>query len=326
MGDTDDSLAPILIKALANEKIVDIAAGYTTSAAVTEDGKLYTWGFRREGLVDKNTITGSVSPLGYADSRGNDTPKLVEALRGEKIVQVSLGETHSACLNDKGEVFTFGTGNWGRLGHGDARNYVEPKKLDFRHTVKKISLGKGFTHLLTPDGALWVFGKSDNGSLGMDTSSFLSANQLDGELSPVPLETLQGVNIAHVECGGNYTTAFDVKGNPYIWGKNYFEATPLRFSNVVHSSAGNNHAGYVDVNGHIFMTGSSTKGQMARQGRVMDPLNEVHTIPPSYFPGKVVEIACGDQYTLALVDLSEEAKAQRAAEEEETAEEKTQSE
>lgn len=81
---------PVWVKELANEKIVDIAAGYSTSAAVTEDGRLYTWGFTKDGLVSINTLTGAIAPLGYP-SKGTAVPTLVEALKGEKVVRAAMG-------------------------------------------------------------------------------------------------------------------------------------------------------------------------------------------------------------------------------------------
>ena len=45
-------------------------------------------------------------------------PRLVEALAGKTVVGASAGAYHTSPWTDAGEVFTFGSGNYGQLGHG----------------------------------------------------------------------------------------------------------------------------------------------------------------------------------------------------------------
>ena len=45
-------------------------------------------------------------------------PRLVEALVGKKMIGAAAGQHHTAVLTDDGEVFTFGNGESGKLGHG----------------------------------------------------------------------------------------------------------------------------------------------------------------------------------------------------------------
>ncbi len=48
--------------------------------------------------------------MGHGNKTNVTSPKLVEALKGVKIVQVACGGYHSAALSDKGEIFTWGKG------------------------------------------------------------------------------------------------------------------------------------------------------------------------------------------------------------------------
>lgn len=52
------------------------------------------------------------------------------------VVDISCGEEHSAFLNEKGEVFTWGYGNDGQLGHKEKTNLNQPKKLTFPENIK----------------------------------------------------------------------------------------------------------------------------------------------------------------------------------------------
>ena len=47
----------------------------------------------------------------------------MEDLRGKKVVRVAAGGSHSAAVTESGQLFTWGKGSYGRLGHGE---YGEP--------------------------------------------------------------------------------------------------------------------------------------------------------------------------------------------------------
>ena len=48
-----------------------------------------------------------------------DTPHLAEAPKGNIVVDVACGSSHSACILDVGSMYTWGKGRYGRLGHND---------------------------------------------------------------------------------------------------------------------------------------------------------------------------------------------------------------
>ena len=53
-----------------------------------------------------------------------DAPALVQGLSSVKVVAVAAGESHSAAITDKGALYTWGRGNYGRLGHGMMKHCV----------------------------------------------------------------------------------------------------------------------------------------------------------------------------------------------------------
>jgi len=68
------------VQALANYKIVKIATGFSHTAAITQDGKLFLWGKGRDGQ------------LGLGDIGYNTLPVQLE-LNGVK--QVACGQNHT---------------------------------------------------------------------------------------------------------------------------------------------------------------------------------------------------------------------------------------
>lgn len=44
-----------------------------------------------------------------------------------EVVDIAAGGAHSACITASGELFTWGKGRYGRLGHGDSEDQLKPK-------------------------------------------------------------------------------------------------------------------------------------------------------------------------------------------------------
>ena len=59
--------------------------------------------------------------------RSYDRPKMIESFQAKHIREVSCGTGHSAAVSVNGELFTWGQGDDGRLGHGDTNNQTKPK-------------------------------------------------------------------------------------------------------------------------------------------------------------------------------------------------------
>lgn len=56
-----------------------------------------------------------------------DRPRVIESLRGVEVVDIAAGGAHSACITSSGELYTWGKGRYGRLGHGDSEDQLKPK-------------------------------------------------------------------------------------------------------------------------------------------------------------------------------------------------------
>lgn len=49
-----------------------------------------------------------------------DRPRLIETLQGKGVTEIACGGAHSAAITSSGELYTWGKGRYGRLGHGDS--------------------------------------------------------------------------------------------------------------------------------------------------------------------------------------------------------------
>ena len=70
--------------------------------------------------------------------------------------QIACGEHHTVALSPNGEVFTWGCGFHGGLGHGDRMRKNVPTKVESlsRETIVKIACGYCHTAVLTSTGKL----------------------------------------------------------------------------------------------------------------------------------------------------------------------------
>jgi alpha-tubulin suppressor-like RCC1 family protein len=94
--------------ALSAVRVVQVAMGDNYTAAVTAGGKLLTFGC---GLYGR---------LGHGGRADELAPReVLGALEGEIVAGVAAGDEHTVALTTGGGLFTFGYGEYGRLGHGD---------------------------------------------------------------------------------------------------------------------------------------------------------------------------------------------------------------
>jgi len=85
------SLEPVLVNEMLNEKCVAVACGQNYTLVLTEDGKLYSFGNGKTGV------------LGHANTKTTNTPQLVEGLLDKRVVQMAAGFQHCAVLVEEDE-------------------------------------------------------------------------------------------------------------------------------------------------------------------------------------------------------------------------------
>ena len=68
-----------------------------------------------------------------------DRPRIIESLRGKEVVDISAGGAHSACITGNGELYTWGKGRYGRLGHGDSEDQTRPKLVCHRGIINFVA-------------------------------------------------------------------------------------------------------------------------------------------------------------------------------------------
>jgi E3 ubiquitin-protein ligase HERC2 len=93
--------------------------------------------------------SGEFGALGHGDVSDQMTPKIVEALEGLKVVDISAGCYHVLALTADGEVYAWGGNDNGQLGLGHTNRVSTPTKVDLPTKITKICAGSHHSFAFT---------------------------------------------------------------------------------------------------------------------------------------------------------------------------------
>ena len=133
------------------------------------------------------------------------------------VVAASAGTHHSLAITADGSVWSWGSGGFGKLGHGDEQNQLLPKKVEALPDRRVVAVSAGEYHslALTADGAVWSWGDGLRGKLG-------HGDQQDQQDQPKKVEALAGQRVVAVSAGKNHSLALTADGSPWSWGVGLF--------------------------------------------------------------------------------------------------------
>ena len=196
---------PTIMECMDNYKVIQVAVSDGHSALLTSEGKLFCFGsnlFGESGDLDiesktvtkpklikinepisqvsvgRNftlslTIKGNLYGfgngwIGNGDQIGSRKPVIIDTLQGVPILCIESGVEHTLVLTKSGQVYSFGNGSFGALGHSNLNSERRPKRISFFSStkIKKIATGDYHSVVLSEDGKVFSFGKSNFGELG----------------------------------------------------------------------------------------------------------------------------------------------------------------
>ena len=112
------------IEALCSRRVIDLVVGERYHVLLlTSEGEVFAWGDNKYGQVANGNFDERVT-----------LPSLVLGPQyfdpAQKVVQISVGCSHSVCLTDIGRVYSWGTNETGQLGDGSKLNRVNPIRVE----------------------------------------------------------------------------------------------------------------------------------------------------------------------------------------------------
>ena len=285
-----------------------MSAGFSHTVVVTIEGQVFSFGRGLQGQ------------LGHGGEENEPEPRQIDALSGLNVVQVTTGARHTAVVSDVGEVWTFGFGGYGRLGHGGCENEMLPRKIEGtlvgRH-VTEIVAGLDFTVAVCSlrrtvfnanVSSVFTFGLGQCGRLGHGTE--------EHELTPRLVEGLVGKSVTQVAAGFNHTVVATADGLAFSFGRGLQgqlghgeEANELRprliecIPAVARVTAGARHTAVITRDGAVWSFGH---GGYGRLGHGSNNRRELLPKRISGFENKVIKhISAGGSHTVALTQTGE---------------------
>ncbi|KAI0507018.1 hypothetical protein KFK09_013136 [Dendrobium nobile] len=214
-----DASYPKLIDSLNGVNIELVACGKFHSCAVTFSGDLYTWG----------DISYSCCLLGHGSVASHWIPKKIGGpLEDLHVSSVSCGPWHTAVVTSMGQLFTFGDGTFGALGHGDRRGTNAPREVEVLKGMRTVQAACGVWHTaavveILDDNSdsgsslsckIFTWGDADNGRLGHGDN--------EHRLIPACVTSLSEPNFRQVVCGNDITVALTSTGMIFTMGSTLF--------------------------------------------------------------------------------------------------------
>nr|GMC93880.1 Inhibitor of Bruton tyrosine kinase [Ipomoea batatas] len=173
--------------------IIPGAAAYELSVVVSVFGTLFSYGLVEDGESGWRTGNAHIQKL----------PCKVDSLHGSVVKLVSAAKFHSVAVTSRGEVYTWGFGRGGRLGHPDfdihSKNGAGFLTAFHRKHVVAIAAGTMHSIVLIDDGALFYW---------------VSA---DPDLQCRQLYSFCGRDLVSISAGKYWTAAVTVTGDVYMW-------------------------------------------------------------------------------------------------------------
>ncbi|KNC97488.1 uncharacterized protein SPPG_07403 [Spizellomyces punctatus DAOM BR117] len=159
-GATDDASVPTtcLVPNSLTTSPLCLAGGANHSVIVTADGSLLAAGANDRGQ------------LGIPGTRELHTfsPVAIPIVFPSPVFRyVACGWDHTLALTSDGDLYVFGSNEFGQLGLGvDTKQVDRPMRLDIGTAVEKIAAGMRYSLILTRDQQVWGWGANKYGELG----------------------------------------------------------------------------------------------------------------------------------------------------------------
>ncbi|CAN6873579.1 unnamed protein product [Brassica oleracea] len=302
-----DSLLPKALESTVVLDVQNIACGGQHAVVVTKQGESFSWGEESEGR------------LGHGVDSNIQHPKLIDALNTTNIELVACGEFHSCAVTLSGDLYTWGKGDFGVLGHGNEVSHWVPKRVNFLLEgihVSSIACGPYHTAVVTSAGQLFTIGDGTFGVLGHgDRKSVFIPREVD---------SLKGLRTVRAACGvwhtaaivevmvGSSSSSNCSSGKLFTWGDG--DKCRLGHGNKEPKLVPTCVAALVEPNfcqvacGHSLTVALTTSGQVYTMGSpVYGQLGNSHADGkvPNRVEGKlhknfVEEIACGAYHVAVL--------------------------
>uniref|UniRef100_A0A8C5P850 Regulator of chromosome condensation 1 n=1 Tax=Leptobrachium leishanense TaxID=445787 RepID=A0A8C5P850_9ANUR len=295
-----------------SEKVVQVSAGDSHTAALTEDGRVFVFGSFR----DNNGVIGLLEPM-----KKSNVPVQVQI--NVPVTKIASGNDHLVMLASDGDLYTSGCGEQGQLGRVPERftsrggrkgleRLLVPQCIHLkvkgtgRVRFQDVFCGAYFTFAVSKDGHVYGFGLSNYHQLGTKNTCYAPQN-----LTAFKNSTKSWVGFSG---GQHHTVCVDSDGKAYSLGRSEYgrlglgeaaeeksEPTVIPDLPKIASVACGASVSYaVSRDGHVFSWGMGTNQQLGT-GEEEDVWSPYEMTGKQLENREVLSVSSGGQHTVLLV-------------------------
>lgn len=176
---------------------IDLACGNYHSLALCGQ-RVYSWGNGDDGRLGH----------GVAKLESCIQPTPIAAFDGIPIKSIACGGSHSGAIAAQSfDVYMWGNGQYGQLGHGLQRNRRVPTKVRLlrgKHAVQ-LAFGEWHSLALCADSSVYAWGFGEEGQLGLADEDTKSKTIARVVTLPTIVYSLSGTGATMVRCGSAHS-------------------------------------------------------------------------------------------------------------------------
>ncbi|XP_016505051.2 PH, RCC1 and FYVE domains-containing protein 1-like isoform X1 [Nicotiana tabacum] len=303
-----DTACPKIVDSLNGVHVKSASCGEYHTCALTTSGQLYTWGDNSSAdLVGAEKMKRSY----WLPNR------VCGSLDGVKISYVACGEWHTGIVSTSGQLFTYGDGTFGVLGHGNLQSVAHPKEVESLrglwvksvacgpwHTSAVVEISVHYLKFNNPGGKLFTWGDGDKGRLGHSEDN--------RKRLPTCVAKLVDHDFIQVACANTLTIGLSAEGKVYTMGSSVHGQLgnpkakdksvvmvqgKLKDEIVTEISSGSYHVAVLTSKGNVYTWGKGSNGQLGL-GDTED--KNCPTLVEALRDRQVEHIACGSNSTAAI--------------------------
>ena len=165
--------------------------------------------------------SGANYQLGTGHTGLQTQPRRLETLAHTTVVEVAASKFHSMAVTADGQVYTWGWGLGGRLGHPEGKLHSENGAEIFPRVVRRlgqrrivsVAAAKHHSLAVTETGEVFSWGLSRDGRLGYATGA-------SKQVVPKRIDALKGVSVIQASAANKHSAVISQTGMICTWGSN----------------------------------------------------------------------------------------------------------
>jgi len=301
----------------SEDYIIQLSLGAYHSAALSNEGKIFLWGYNEKGQLGTGYINNYTTPIDITQ-RFNLQPE-------EKIIKVKTGDYNTAAITSLGRLFIWGSSSNSLLADGMTWDRATPyditSEFNLETNEKIVSVEFGSSHViaLTSSGRVFAWGSNFYGQLGDGTNL-----KKDYPFEITASFSLTGTDeVTDVYAGSNHSAVLTADGRVFTFGYNLNgqlgddtitdKNSPVEITSnfnlnpedqIISLSFGQYHSSALSLQGMLYFWGDNTFGQLGNNTTVNEkkPLNITDQFSLE-IEEKILQVDLGDNHSAVVTSL-----------------------